>query len=103
VRLLIETGPDKIPGFPEVPTFKERGYPISLPAMYGLFGPARLPGAVVSWWEGALREMTETSLYHDFVTRLRGIAIFQDSVQLSNTVIEGYKELGRQIDALGLR
>ena len=47
IRLLAETGPDKIPEYPQVPTFKELGYDLSAIAWYGLFAPAGTPSAVI--------------------------------------------------------
>jgi tripartite-type tricarboxylate transporter receptor subunit TctC len=103
VRLLIETGPNPVPGAPDVPTFKDRGYPISIPASYGLFGPAGLPPAVVEWWENRIRDMLETERYRTFLGTMRGAAAFQDHAAFTRTVHEGYKALGVQIAALGLR
>ncbi|WP_194714926.1 Bug family tripartite tricarboxylate transporter substrate binding protein [Noviherbaspirillum soli] len=47
-RVLAVTGPDRIPLFPDIPTFKEQGIP-SLEAVgwYGLFAPAGTPASVV--------------------------------------------------------
>ena len=39
----------------ELPTFKELGYPLSTEAIYGLFGPAKLPTEVVAYWEAPSR------------------------------------------------
>ena len=103
IRLLIETGPDPIPEQPELPTFKTRGYPLAIPAAYGLFGPADLPAEIVSWWEEVLGEMTASEAYQDFLKTLHGHRVFADNASFTKTVVDGYREIGRQIDTLGLR
>lgn len=103
IRLLAETGPQPIAGFPNVPTFKELGYPLSISAAYGLFGPANLPREVISWWEDVLSDMTESDDYDQFLKTLRGYPMFQDSSTFTQSVVDGYHEVGRQIEELGLR
>ncbi len=103
IRLLIETGPEPIPEAPEIPTFKERGYPLAIPAAYGLFGPAGLPGEVVAWWETLLKEMTVGPRYETFLKTLHGHRFFEDSAAFTRTVVTGYREIGRQIELLGLQ
>jgi tripartite-type tricarboxylate transporter receptor subunit TctC len=103
IRLLIETGPEPIADRPDLPTFKERGYPLAISAAYGLFGPAGLPPEVVAWWEGLLSGMMESEVYGAFLKTLRGHRLFQDSTAFTPYVLDGYREIGRQIDVLGLR
>jgi tripartite-type tricarboxylate transporter receptor subunit TctC len=103
IRLLIETGPEPLADQPELPTFRQRGYPLSISAAYGLFGPAGLPKEVVSWWEELLSDMTESEAYGDFLKTLRGHRLFQDSATFTQNVTDGYRAIGHQIDALGLR
>lgn len=103
IRLLIETGPDPIADRPDLSTFRERGYPVSISAAYGLFGPADLPPAVVSWWEELLSEMTGSETYRGFLKTLRGHRLFQDSATFTQNVTDGHRLIGRQIAALELR
>ena len=103
IRLLIETGPQPIAGEEALPTFLQRGYPLAVPAAYGLFGPANLPADIVAWWEGLLLEMTTSDPYAAFLKTLRGHQLYQDSSTFSDTVLEDYREIGRQIEHLGLR
>lgn len=103
VRLLIETGPDPIPGAPDLPTFRERGYPVSIAASYGLFGPAGLSPMVVDWWQSCIRDMMDTDPYRAFLRTTRGTAAFLDSTDFTHAVHEGRRALGAQIAALGLK
>jgi tripartite-type tricarboxylate transporter receptor subunit TctC len=103
VRLLIETGPASIPAHPELETFKQRGYPIAISAFYGLFGPAGLPQEVIAWWEDVLEKMTESEEYRAFLKAIHGHRLFKDRASFTQTVVESYHAIGRQIDVLGLR
>lgn len=49
IRLLAQTGEDRAASMPEVPSFKELGYPmVSVPGWYGFFAPAGTPPDVVN-------------------------------------------------------
>jgi tripartite-type tricarboxylate transporter receptor subunit TctC len=103
VRLLVETGPSPMAERPDLPTFRQRGYPIAISAAYGLFGPPGLPAEVVSWWEAVLEEMTQSAEYQTFLETLHGYRLFQDSATFTQTVLESYRAVGRQIKVLGLK
>lgn len=103
VRLLIETGPDSIAEQPDLPTFKSRGYPLAIPAAYGLVGPTGLSPEIVAWWEDLILEMTKAPEYGDFLTSLHGHALYQSSASFTQNVLQGYRSIGEQIDQLGLR
>lgn len=103
VRLIVETGPSPIPKQPNLPTFKQRGYPLAISAFYGLFGPADLAPEAVAWWEELLRGMTESPEYQPFLKSLHGYKLFQDNRAFTATITESYQAVGGQIERLGLR
>lgn len=103
IRLLIETGPEPIAELPDLPTFRQRGYPLAISAAYGLFGPAGLSPDVIGWWEDLLQDMTTSESYEIFLKTLRGHHLYQNSATFTKTVLDGYREIGRQIELLGLR
>ncbi len=103
VRLIVETGPAPIAAQPELPTFKQRGYPLALSAFYGLFGPPALPREVTAWWEDALKEMANGPEYEPFLRSLHGYSLFQNSASFTASVLEAYRAVGNQIRLLGLR
>ena len=58
VRPLGLTGPDRTPVLPEVPTFKELGYPdVIFTGIYGLWFPAKTPAARVNRIHSEVRKM----------------------------------------------
>ncbi|KQW41302.1 MULTISPECIES: tripartite tricarboxylate transporter substrate binding protein [unclassified Ensifer] len=103
VRLLVETGPEPVSGHPDVPTFKQLGYPLSVASAYGLFGPAKLPAQVLQYWQDSLRVMTRTVLYKRFLETLGGQATFQEGQAFHEEIARNYREIGKQIELLGLR
>lgn len=103
VRLLALTGTEKLPQYPELPTFKELGYPLSTEAIYGLFGPAKLPGEVVAYWEGVARDMMGTEEYRNVLKTINAGPVYMGSSEFTQTVIENYRKLGEAIEALGLK
>jgi tripartite-type tricarboxylate transporter receptor subunit TctC len=103
VRLLAETSPGPGGAKPGIASFKERGYPITIPASYGLFGPKGLPVEIVAWWNDLLAEMAKSADYAQFLGVINGYPLLQGSEEFTREVRQGFSALGTQIDALGLR
>jgi tripartite-type tricarboxylate transporter receptor subunit TctC len=103
VRLLAETGPERIADYPAVPTFKELGYPLSVPIFYGIAGPAGIPADVVAAWEAAAQDMMKTPAFKDLMGKLKSTASYQGSRDFSSTIVTVHREMGRLIPQLGLK
>jgi tripartite-type tricarboxylate transporter receptor subunit TctC len=103
VRLLAETGSVKVPGMPQVPTYAELGYPVSITTTYGMFGPAGLPVAVVSWWESLIKEMTTSPAYEETAKKMRLTPFYEDSATMTRNVRDGYRKFGDAVEAQGLK
>lgn len=103
VRLLAETSPNPNASPSGIVSFAERGYPIAIPASYGLFGPAGMPEKVVAWWEDAIGEMTYSPMYADFLKIINGYALFQKSSEFTRMARQASVVLGRQINEMGIR
>ncbi|KKX29409.1 tripartite tricarboxylate transporter substrate binding protein [Rhizobium sp. LC145] len=103
VRLLAETSPNPKAAHPDIVSFAERGYPIAIPASYGLFGPPGMPKEIVAWWEDAIREMITTAMYADFLKIINGYPLFQESGEFTQMAREAYGDIGRQVEAMGIR
>jgi tripartite-type tricarboxylate transporter receptor subunit TctC len=100
VRLLVETG--KAKAVPDVPTFTDRGYPLSVSVQYGIFAPAGLAPDVAQWWEGTLRDMVASPRYVEFAKAAYGVPLFAGSAELTSSVAQGYAQIGRAVKDLGL-
>jgi len=99
VRLLVETGPVKIPGQPDVPTFKELNYPLSVEVFYGVVGPANLPAAVTQWWDSLLAELAKTKEYAELCEKIAAQVAYQDGAGFKQFVSRGYVDLGKALAA----
>jgi tripartite-type tricarboxylate transporter receptor subunit TctC len=103
VRLLAETGSVKIPGMPDVPTYKELGYPISITTTYGIFAPAGLSPEVIAWWESLIKELMTAPAYQATAKQMRLTPFYEDSKAFTQSVREGYQKFGEAIEAQGLK
>jgi tripartite-type tricarboxylate transporter receptor subunit TctC len=103
VRLLAESGPDKLTEFADVPTFKELGFPISAQVFYGFSGPAGMPRHVVEAWDQLAAEMVQTEGFREMVARLKAMPSYLPSKQFGDSVVEVYRTIGRMVPELGLR
>lgn len=71
IRLLAVTAPERLKHFPDVPTFKELGYPgVNLPGWSGVFLPKGTPQEVVDKFSEAMQQAVATpqiqKLIYDF-------------------------------------
>jgi len=103
VRLLAESGPVRIPEFPNIPTYRELGYPLSVPIFYGLAGPAGMPADVVREWEAAGDAMMKSPGAAELMGKLKATAAFQDSRTFSATIAEVQRQMAKLIPGLGLK
>jgi tripartite-type tricarboxylate transporter receptor subunit TctC len=103
VRLLAETGPEKIADYPAVPTFKDLGYPLAVPIFYGIAGPAGIPADVVAAWEAAAQDMVKTPAYKELMVKLKSTASYQGSREFSSTIITVHREMLRLLPELGFK
>jgi tripartite-type tricarboxylate transporter receptor subunit TctC len=103
VRLLAESGPNKIPGHPEVRTYKELGFPLSIPIFYGIGGPAGIPEDVVKYWEAFLKDQSQQPGFEELVAKFASVVKYSGSQEFTRTVIDGNREIGEAAKTLGLR
>lgn len=103
IRLLAESGPDKIPAYPNLPTYKELGFPVSLPVFYGIAGPAGMPEDAVRQWEAAAADMVRVPGFAKLVASLNGTPSHSGSAEFSAMVVGAYQQMGKLVPELGLK
>lgn len=103
IRLLAESGMERIAAYPDVPTYKQLGWPVGVPIFYGLVAPAGVPAPIVAKWDALGKEMMTAPGYADLMAKLVSSASFQDSKAFANTVVASYREMGELIPKLGLK
>jgi tripartite-type tricarboxylate transporter receptor subunit TctC len=97
VKLLVETGPYKIAQAPQVPTFRELGYPLCLPVFYGLFGPGGMDPQQLRWWDTLVKDAVASPKFARVAQTMGGTPAFQPSAEFANTIRRGYVEFGKAL------
>jgi tripartite-type tricarboxylate transporter receptor subunit TctC len=81
---LAVTTKNRLPSFPEVPTFEELGYKdVSLLGWKGVVGPKKLPPEVIKYWEDAVKKMTSDKGYIDAQEKVGSIPNYQNAEDFS--------------------
>ncbi len=102
IRLLAESGPVKIPGQPEVPTFGELGFPLILPIFLGIGGPAGMPADATKWWEDTIRDLSRTPEFAAMMARYYSPVEFLDSAAFTQRIRTAHAETGKAVRELGM-
>ncbi len=103
IRLLAESGPDRIPAFPDLPTYRDLGFPAAVPSFYGIAGPAGMPMEVISRWEKLAQEFTQSPGFNEMAAKLNATASFRGHDQFSQSVLTAYRDMGSLISELGMK
>ncbi len=103
IRLLAESGPDRIPEYPQVPTYKELGYPVSVPIFYGIAGPAGMPPDVVREWEQASSDMVRTPGFAELVGKLKGTPAYMGHAGFQAMTVDVYRQMAKLVTELGMK
>jgi tripartite-type tricarboxylate transporter receptor subunit TctC len=102
IRLLAESGPDKIPGYADVPTYKDLGFPVSVPIFYGIAGPAGMADAAVQAWETAGREMMDEPAFRTMLAKLSGTGAYMDATAFGRAIGDVNRKMARLVPDLKL-
>ncbi len=103
VRLLVETSPDRFPDYPNLPTFRELGYPLSIRIFYGIAGPAGIPPDVVGAWEAAAQDMVKSPGFQELMARQKTAASYQGSTEFTASIVDVYRRMGKLVPELGFK
>lgn len=102
VRLLAEIGPDPIEGYPDIPTYKEMGYPLAPTIFFGLAGPAGLPNDVIQAWESTLETISKSDSFKEVAQRLNGKVTYLDHEAFEALVLSDIESTRKALDSLGM-
>ena len=103
LRLIALTGNEKLSSQPQLPTFKELGYPLTADAYYGLFGPAKLPASIVSYWDSAIKDMMKSDEFATVMKTVGASPVYMDSATFTAYHAESNKRFADAIDTLGFK
>jgi tripartite-type tricarboxylate transporter receptor subunit TctC len=90
IRILAETGPQRLPAAPDAPSFRELGYPVSPAIFYGIGGPAGLPPEIVKTWEEIVQAATQSPRFAELIGRFKMISNFVGSEQFRTESLADY-------------
>jgi tripartite-type tricarboxylate transporter receptor subunit TctC len=102
VKLLAEIGPEPIEDFPDIPTYRQMGYPLAPTIFFGLAGPAGLPDDVIQAWEEALRKITESESFQEVTVRLNGKVTYLNHEEFEALVLADIESTHAALESLGL-
>lgn len=102
IRLLAETGPVRVGLAPEVETFSELGYPLSLAVYSGWAAPKGVPEEVVALWDRTFAEIVESERFKEAVASYSGSVFYADSKELATAIPAEIEALRSALETLGL-
>lgn len=103
IRLLAESGLEKIANLDEIPTYKELGWPIGVQGYYGLAAPSGLPAPIAAKWEALGKQMVAEPGFAELMKKLSNKASFKTGPEFTRFIVDGYKQMGELIPLLGLK
>jgi len=104
VRALAVASPNRLPDFPNVPTFAEAGYPqFDFSAWYAVFAPAKTPKDVVAKLSASLSTALKNP---DVISKLNGVGVTPasgDAAQLAKFLPGENERIGRLIKSANIK
>ncbi|GAB7388623.1 tripartite tricarboxylate transporter substrate binding protein [Bacillaceae bacterium] len=67
MKALAFSGKKRIPQLPDIPTFIELGYDVSLPMPRGIVMPADVPAEVQEWWIETMKKVAQTPEWKAYI------------------------------------
>ncbi|MCC6532623.1 MAG: tripartite tricarboxylate transporter substrate binding protein [Burkholderiales bacterium] len=103
IRLLAESGTAKIPSMPNLPTYKELGFPFSQSLYVGFAAPAGVPRAIARRWETLLEEICAMPAFVDTARKFHGSPSFLSGRDFAAQIRRDYQTVGELVPRLGFR
>jgi tripartite-type tricarboxylate transporter receptor subunit TctC len=102
LRLLSTFGQARSPSFPDVPTWNELGYKVSVIHMAGFVGPKGLPGPIVERLHGAFKQVLEDSGFRRIMKDLEMPIVYRNPEDLGRAFKELTAYYGKLVKQIGL-
>jgi len=101
-KVLAYMGEERNPIYPDVPTLKEMGIPVSIGTWRGIFGPKDIPEDILNTLEETLTKVVASQEFIDFMNS-RGLDIsFLPSREWGEFAVQAYEQLGVIMKESGL-
>ena len=102
IRLLAESSPVRVITAPDVLTYKELGYPLSLAVYLGWAAPAGLPTNVVKTWDDTMKAVVDSARFKDFLRVQNASPYYANSADLNREIRREIAALRDQLQQLGM-
>lgn len=96
-RLLLVLADERAPQYPDVPSLKDLGHDIPVPAFVGASGPVGLPPEIVKRLDDALGKATTSPSVVQRAQQLRIPLVYRNSKDLSDYIARCYEAYGRMV------
>ncbi len=103
LRLLATYNPNRLPRFPDAPTWAELGYKIAATGMVGVIGPKGLPRPVVDKLHGAYKQALDDPAFKKAMDALDMPIVYRDPEGLGKDLKELGDKWGKLIVDFGIR
>lgn len=103
IRLLAVAAPKRLADFPDVPTFKEIGYPtVNVVGWRGVTGPVGLPSSVVKKWNDAIKKMMKDPKWIEMTNKIQDIPNYEDAKEFEKNFRIEFKLAQEVANEMGL-
>lgn len=102
MRLIVTWGPRRMAGFPNVPTLKEVGIPISQTSQWGLIAPKGTDPAILARLHDAFKQAMEAPEFRQALARFEMEPEYRNSKDFRQFAVETMKQEKVILEQLGL-
>jgi tripartite-type tricarboxylate transporter receptor subunit TctC len=97
VRVLAVAAPERLDSFPDVPTFKEKGFDIDVAATFFLVAPKDTPDEIVDFLEEIFTKAAQSEAFKAFAEKRKLQVYIRDSEKIYEKVKGDYEKFGEII------
>ncbi len=102
VRVIAESGPERIAELPDVPTYLDLGSPLAPSIFFGIAGPAGMPDDVVALWDEMIGEIVETERFQQVAERLNANLAYLGNAEFHPMILRDIEGMTEALEALGM-
>ena len=103
VRVLAQSGDKRLPGLPEVPTFKDAGVDLTLTLWRGIAVPKGTPPEAIARLERAFVQAAQSPEFRDFATRMGAAVEIKNAREFDRFMATDDREIGSLMEQIGLK
>lgn len=98
VRVLATAAPERVDLFPDIPTFKEKGFDIEVEATFFLVAPKGTPDEAIELLEEIFTKAAQSEGYQEFAKNRKQQVYIRDSEEIYEKVKGDYEKFGEIIE-----